>query len=287
MKRLSLIPIFLSITFLSVEATLLANKNSDQDMGNTSPVKDSNAIKITIVYDNKPFDAKLKNKWGFSCLIQGLEKTLLFDTGGDGKFLMSNLKKLNINPENIDVVFLSHEHRDHTDGLNDFLKENKNIVIYLLPSFPEYIKKDIVNAGAKFIEIKNPTYLFKGVASTGELGTVIKEQSLVIQTDKGLVIITGCAHPKIVEILNKAKEYFKQDIYQVIGGFHLAGFSYTELKEIIRQFRKLGVKKVGPCHCSGDLSQKLFKEEYHKDYIEIGVGKTIKIDFIPKMKGGN
>lgn len=268
----------MTLIFLSLGGILLANKNSDQAVENTGWAKDANVIEITIVYDNNPFDTKLKNAWGFSCLIQGLEKTILFDTGGDGEVLISNIKKLNINPRDIDVIFLSHEHWDHTGGLNDFLKENKNIVVYLLPSFPEDIKKSILNSGAKPVEIKSPTYLGNRVGSTGELSTLIKEQSLAIKTDKGLVIITGCAHPGIVQILKKAKEYFKQDIYQVIGGFHLGDFSDTEIKEIIRQFRKLGVKKVGPCHCSGDRCRELFKEEYQKDYIEIGVGKFIKIE---------
>ena len=254
------------------------NKNSDQTMGNTSLTKDSNAIEITIVYDNNLFDTKLKNAWGFSCLIKGLEKTILFDTGGDGEILLNNMKKLSINPKEIDVIFLSHEHWDHTGGLNDFLKENKNIVVYLLPSFPEDIKKNIINAGAKLVEIKSPAYLCEGAVSTGELGNGIKEQSLVIETDKGLVIITGCAHPGIVKIVEKAKEYLEQNVYMVIGGFHLAIFSDTELKKIIQQFRKLGVEKVGPCHCSGDRCRELLKEEYQKDYIEIGVGKFIKIE---------
>jgi len=273
---------FLILIFLLLKGALLANKNSEEEDRKSSAVKNFNEIEITIVYDNNPFNTKLKNAWGFSCVIQGLEKTILFDTGGDGEVLISNMKKLNINLKKIDVIFLSHEHWDHTTGLNDFLKENKEVTVCLLPSFSENIKKKIINAGAKLLEIKSPTYLWDRVGSTGELGSEVKEQSLVIKTDKGLVIITGCAHPGIVQILKKAKEYFKQDIYQVIGGFHLGDFSYNEIKEILQQFRKLGVKKVGPCHCSAVHCQELFRKEYQKDYLEMGTGKTIKF----KIKGG-
>ena len=63
----------------------------------------------------------------------------------------------------------------------------------------------------------------------------------------------------------------------VFGGFHLAGFSKEDIEDIIDQFRVLGVKKVGPCHCSGDESRILFAEEYKDDFIKIGVGKEIKV----------
>lgn len=278
---------FVILIVLTLGGALTADENSKQVIGNKGMIKDLNAIEITIVYDNNPFDTKLKSAWGFSCFIEGLEKRILFDTGGDGKILLSNIKKLNINPKNIDIIFLSHEHWDHTGGLNDFLKENSNVVVYLLPSFPDDIKKNITNAGAKYVEMKSPGYLFERIGSTGELGNGLKEQSLIIETKKGLVIITGCAHPGIVQILKTAKEYFEQDIYMVIGGFHLGGSSDAELKTILQQFRKIGVKKAGPCHCSGDRCRELFSEDYQKDYIEIGVGKIIRIDSNPEITGGN
>ncbi|MGB9722209.1 MAG: MBL fold metallo-hydrolase, partial [bacterium] len=221
------------------------------------PEEKKDILKITIIYDNNSFIPELRTAWGFSCLIKGAEKTILFDTGGDGKILIENLKSLGINPGDVDLIFLSHEHWDHTSGLMDFLNKNHNVVIYLLSSFPEEIKNSIKSANAKFIEITKPMYICEKVSTTGELGTVIKEQSLVIETKKGLVIITGCAHPEIVHIIKSVKEYFKQNIYLVIGGFHLGEFSDTELKKIIQQFRKVGVKKVGPCHCSGERCREL------------------------------
>jgi 7,8-dihydropterin-6-yl-methyl-4-(beta-D-ribofuranosyl)aminobenzene 5'-phosphate synthase len=63
---------------------------------------------MTIVYDNNPFDEKLERDWGFSCFIKGLEKSILFDTGTNGRSLLSNMEKLGILPEEIDLVFLSH-----------------------------------------------------------------------------------------------------------------------------------------------------------------------------------
>jgi 7,8-dihydropterin-6-yl-methyl-4-(beta-D-ribofuranosyl)aminobenzene 5'-phosphate synthase len=252
--------------------------------------KEAHTITITILYDNYQFDDRLKTDWGFSCLIEGLEKTILFDTGGNGAILMDNMNKLMVDPHEIDAVFLSHEHWDHTGGLQDFLKHNHKAVVYLLASFPENIKSSITRAGAKFVEITSSTYIGERIATTGELGANPKEQSLIIETSKGLVIITGCAHPGVVNIVEMAKNYLsssltgeakgegERDIYMVFGGFHLGGYSDSELMKMIQDFRKLGVVKVGPCHCSGDRCRVLFKEEYKDDFVEIGVGKTILIN---------
>jgi 7,8-dihydropterin-6-yl-methyl-4-(beta-D-ribofuranosyl)aminobenzene 5'-phosphate synthase len=182
-----------------------------------------------------------------------------------------------VDPYKIDAVFLSHEHWDHTGGLQDFLQHNQKAVVYLLASFPESIKNIVTRAGATFVEIANPTTFCEKAGTVGELGTNISEQSLVIETNEGLVIITGCAHPGIVQIIEAAKNYFGKNAYMVFGGFHLGGYSDSELMNIIQKFRKLGVTKVGPCHCSGDRCRALFKEEYKDDFLEIGVGKIILI----------
>ena len=83
---------------------------------------DLSKIKLTILYDNKLLKEDLECDWGFSCLIEGAEKTILFDTGTKGSILMSNLKKMNISPEIVDVVVISHDHFDHAGGLEDSRK---------------------------------------------------------------------------------------------------------------------------------------------------------------------
>lgn len=234
-------------------------------------------MNITILFDNYPYKEGLEPGWGFSCLVKGLEKVILFDTGADGSILLSNMGKLKIDPTTIDTILLSHEHFDHTGGLFNLLDKNSDCVIYLPKSFTASFKQAIQKRGIKSIEVSNSIEICKYAWTTGELGTWIKEQSLVLKTSKGLVVITGCAHPGVIDVLRKVREVFTEEIYLVMGGFHLAGWSDSEIRSIIRDFKVLGVKKVGPSHCSGDRAIELFAQEYGDNFVRIGVGKNLVI----------
>ncbi len=232
---------------------------------------------ITIVYDNNLYNNELRTAWGFSCVVRFHGKRILFDTGGDSQILLFNMEQLKIDPKEIDVVVLSHIHGDHVGGLFGFLEGNNHVVVYLPKSFPKNIKDKIGSYGARFEEIDEGRKLFDNIYTTGEFGTWIKEQSLILHTTKGLVIITGCAHPGVVQIIERSKKLIGVDPLLVIGGFHLGGTSEAEIKQIINDFIKLNVQQVGPCHCSGDRARQLFQNVYGKNYIEVGVGKVITI----------
>ncbi len=234
-------------------------------------------LHITIVYDNNHYNRNLQPDWGFSCLIKGLDKTILFDTGKNEKILLSNMAKLGICPEDIDVVFLSHFHKDHTGNLKTLLNLNSEIEVWLPEFFPNDFKESAKKKGARLVEVKSSQQICKGAFTTGVIQGWIKEQSLILDTDKGLVLVTGCAHPRIIHIISEVKNMFKREIFLALGGFHLAGFEEKDIREIIEKFKAYGVKKVGPCHCSGDEARKIFYEEYKDDFIEIGVGKEVLI----------
>lgn len=235
-------------------------------------------VTITTVYDNREYDKRLQTGWGFSSLIKVKDKTILFDTGGDSEILLNNMKILRMNPKTIDTIFLSHIHGDHTGGLTGILEENSKVTVYLPESFPRSFKNRIKSYKSNVVEVSSPIKIYDGIYSTGELGTWIKEQSLIIKTEKGLVVITGCAHPGIVNIVKRAKELTKENVYLVMGGFHLGGASNSEIDYIIKSFKELEVEKVAPSHCTGDRAIESFKKEYENDFIENGVGKTIIIE---------
>lgn len=230
---------------------------------------------ITVVYDNSPHGEGLETAWGFSCLVKGTEKTVLFDTGGDGRLLLANMRKLGIAPRVIDAVVISHIHGDHVGGLHSLLKENWQINTYLPGSFPEPVMQDVEKQGSKAVSVHGPVKICDGVYSTGELGTIPREQALVIRTERGLVIVTGCAHPCIERIVRTTKERFGGEILLVLGGFHLTGGSREEIEAAIMGLKKLGVRHVAPCHCTGSTARKLFMKAYGTRFIDAGVGTVI------------
>lgn len=233
-------------------------------------------VTITIVYDNNSYDPRLQTAWGFGCLVETSETTILFDTGGDGTMLLGNMETLGIEPGNIEIVVLSHFHGDHTGGLESLLATGVRPIVYVPHSFP-FNFKSRVQAYAELVEVQEATKIANGIYSTGEMGTGIVEQALILTTSRGLIVVTGCAHPGISEMVERAKEISQEEIYLVLGGFHLGGASEVRIKEIISDFQRLGVQKVAPCHCTGDKAIALLREAYGEDLIENGAGQMMEI----------
>lgn len=234
-------------------------------------------IKMTVLYDNYVYTEGTKSAWGFSCLIEGTEKTILFDTGSKPDVLMHNVKQLKVDLKKVEQVVISHHHWDHTGGLFFVLEKKPGISVYLPHSFPDDFVSKVEDAKAKVVRVNEPVEICKNVFLTGEMGDQIKEQSLILNTAKGLVIVTGCSHQGIVNIVKKAKNILNKDVYLVFGGFHLMRHSEEEIKNIIRDFKTLGVLKCGATHCTGDKPIQMFKEAYGDNYVKIGTGRVLEV----------
>lgn len=215
-------------------------------------------MKVTIIYDNTAFRKDLEADWGFSALVETHQKRILFDTGANGRILLSNMQKLGINPKEIQDVFISHYHLDHTGGLPDFLKHNNKVRIWIPPSFSSFEREE---SPREVIIVKGPIKLYKGIYSTGELEGI--EQSLCVKTTKGIVLIVGCSHPKMEHILEVASQFGK--VYGLIGGLH--GTSPEALRSL---------KLICPTHCTQYKAE--IKSLYPERYIEGGAGRIIEIE---------
>jgi 7,8-dihydropterin-6-yl-methyl-4-(beta-D-ribofuranosyl)aminobenzene 5'-phosphate synthase len=173
------------------------------------------------------------------------------------------------------MVVLSHEHGDHTGGLFKFLEMKPNLPVILPFSFSYRFVSKVESYGAKVLTVKDPVEICKNVFLSGEMGQRIKEQSLAINTEKGLVIICGCSHPGIINIIKHFKETLKRNIYLVFGGFHLMNKTDQQMNEIIKQMKELGVRKCGATHCTGDKQIQMFREAFGENFISLGVGRII------------
>jgi 7,8-dihydropterin-6-yl-methyl-4-(beta-D-ribofuranosyl)aminobenzene 5'-phosphate synthase len=143
--------------------------------------------------------------------------------------------------------------------------------VYAPASFPGAFKTD-VGARTDLVEVREATTIAPGITTTGEVRSTIVEQALAVETQKGLVVVTGCAHPGVVQMVRRAKEAADGEVALVMGGFHLGGTSLGQIERIIADLRGLDVKRVAPCHCTGDKARRAFVDAFGEDAVLAGVG---------------
>jgi 7,8-dihydropterin-6-yl-methyl-4-(beta-D-ribofuranosyl)aminobenzene 5'-phosphate synthase len=210
--------------------------------------------KITIVFDNTSALEGLRSGWGFSALVEAHGYRILFDTGADGHILLSNMARLNIDPSSVDEVFISHAHMDHTGGLWDFLAV-RPVRVYVPESCPA------PKGAADVVRVSAPVEIHEGIYSTGELAGI--EQSMVVRTERGLLVIVGCSHPGVGEILRAASSFGEP--FALVGGLH--GFREFGLLEAL--------DLVCPTHCTRYRSE--IRRLYPEKYVPGGAGAVIEV----------
>lgn len=214
------------------------------------------SFKLRIVYDNKCYNSGFLPGFGFSALIynQFSNKFLLFDTGGNGNILYHNLQQFRIEISNIEYIVISHNHGDHTGGLNSIYQINPNIKIYVPINYIKPFKSAFPRANV--FGISKTTELDKNIYSSGQIDSFsLSEQALFLKTEeKNLIILVGCAHPGLEHFILKAK--LLGDIIAVIGGFHsFKQFSYLN-----------DIDFIGACHCTQYVNdiQRLYPLKFRK-----------------------
>jgi len=233
--------------------------------------------RVTILYDNTIHTQGTKADWGFACLIEGTEKTILFDAGTQPEIFWHNIRTLGVDVTKADAVVITHEHGDHTGGLWSLLEKKKDVSVYVPVSFSKEFEQRVTAAGSQTIRLDAPQEICSGIYLTGELKGRADEQALIFATSRGAAVLTGCAHPGILRIVERSKAILNRDVYFVFGGFHLMEHSQTQVDQIIEGFRESGVVKCGATHCTGEKQIEWFRQAYGENYVPMGVGRIIEI----------
>jgi len=245
-------------------------------------VKDCHSTKVTTLVDNDVWKKGLVSSWGLSLYVE-IESDeerhrILMDTSGSFDVLFNNARKLEVNLSDVEAVFVSHWHLDHCGCLSHVLPLLKQQTPVYVPSKNNSGIKTIREAEGTPIVCSEPVYLMDGVMSTGEMIGGVSEHSLVINIrDKGLVILSGCAHPGIINIVKRAQQVSGvSKVYAVMGGFHIS--SKREGAYVAEFLRESDVKLVSPCHCTGANAKEAIAEIMKENCIKNGSGKTWQID---------
>jgi len=255
------------------------------------------AIQITVL--STMLSGSFTGEWGFSALLEIDGKRTLFDTGNRPETVLNNLREMKLDLAGVPRVVLTHHHRDHTGGLvtlrRDVMRRDKAALAtayggkgILLPRTPGndfvLIKGEYESTGAKLVEVDKPLELAPGVWLTGpiprihnernwsgnsrlrmadaiEEDTLPEDQALVIDTNQGLIVISGCGHAGIVNTLTYAKKAVRDTgIYAVIGGFHLFDANQQKLEWTAEQLKPFGIQYFLAAHCTGVESTVALRE---------------------------
>jgi 7,8-dihydropterin-6-yl-methyl-4-(beta-D-ribofuranosyl)aminobenzene 5'-phosphate synthase len=232
--------------------------------------------KLTIVFDNYAYLEGFPTLWGFSCFIETPETTFLFDTGSNGRVLLRNMERLGVDLRRAEALVLSHPHWDHIGGVDSVLEAHPQMELFVPSSLSRHLIRDLKEQSLGVTVVgKEPVRLLPGVWSTGVMGE-IGEQSVVIESDEGLVVVTGCAHPGIERIAARAMEMLGRPVSLLMGGFHLMYSDARQIAGVIETLQSLGVRKVCPTHCTGDLAIEMFAEAFGDRFIRGGVGRVVE-----------
>lgn len=233
-------------------------------------------VSISIIYDNYQVDSRLKTDWGFACLIEYQGHKLLFDAGRDAELYKKNMGMMEISPEEIHTLFISHEHGDHTAGKPWIIESNTSVNCYLPSAYAAQLKAS-ASLPPKCKSIASPAHLYGPFYSTGDQFEAFNEQGLIVKTEKGGILITGCGHPGPIEMIKTAERELGIKIHAIIGGLHLMRDSPNQLEELAASLKKLGIEQICPTHCTGDQSIALLAKAFGEGYISGGTGKIISI----------
>jgi 7,8-dihydropterin-6-yl-methyl-4-(beta-D-ribofuranosyl)aminobenzene 5'-phosphate synthase len=230
---------------------------------------------IDVVFDNAPGTGSLAFGWGFSCLIRWGAETILFDTGNEGEALLGNLRHTGVSPGEVNHLFLSHAHGDHAGGLMAFIGANPQACVYLLKDFPRSLRLGAKFHAKRVVELETPSEILPRIWSTGPVGGSVPEHALVLKADRGLVVITGCAHPGVEEIVARAQDVCGGGILLLLGGLHLLEEPGDAVAAVAESLLRSDVEYLAACHCTGGEAIQTLRDVFGERFLDIRTGTRI------------
>ncbi len=274
----------------------------------------ANRLEIIILVENSVYKNALLAEHGLSFWFKYGDKEYLYDTGRRGLVLKHNAGKLGLNLSNLSGVFLSHGHFDHTGGLKELLKLYPVIPVYahsavFRPKLARIEENELEKNGIKvkrneiknYIELKDSGNRIEGIGSVVEINCTNdfeeinkkfivregegylqddfpEEQTLFIETGRGLVVISGCAHTGIVNSIKKIREVAgNKKIHTLIGGMHLGDASKTRIKKTVEYLQTLELENLIPLHCTGYPAIREMEKAFGKRLKHAHVGDRITV----------
>jgi 7,8-dihydropterin-6-yl-methyl-4-(beta-D-ribofuranosyl)aminobenzene 5'-phosphate synthase len=274
--------------------------------------------RITVLYDAFGKDGSMTKDWGYAALVEINGKRILFDTGGDPAIFAKNVKAKGVDLTRLDFAVISHRHGDHVGGMSYLLSANPKVKIYApkdglggifgsdtpskfyrkdeaLPrekryyggTPPEIMRLGTVFPDANIQLINETTELVPGITLIAVVSDVpgtkeLKELSLAINTADGLVLVVGCSHPGIENIVSEAAK-INPHIHFIAGGFHLVAAQDPAIEKIVTTLHDTyKVDYIAPGHCTGEPTFAALQTAFGDHYLYAGLGTILELDAYPR-----
>jgi 7,8-dihydropterin-6-yl-methyl-4-(beta-D-ribofuranosyl)aminobenzene 5'-phosphate synthase len=242
---------------------------------------------------------------------------ILMDAGPPPDVALQNANVMKADIHSLDAIVISHGHYDHAGGLIQILRSIGRptlVVVHPLAFVPKFAYKpnltfigaefnheSVRDAGGVLLTARNSVPIATGVIASGEIPretdfekvegfwTVATErflqdmmtddQSVVVNVrEKGLVIISGCAHAGIINTVRNAQKIAgTEDICAIVGGFHLADASDEKIEATLDQLSRIQPKRLYPCHCTGSRAMNRFLDSFGERLVAVRTGDVIKL----------
>ncbi len=236
-------------------------------------------VKITYLYDNTEAVAGTYSSWGFAALVEAHGRRVLFDTGTGAAVLEHNAAKLGADLSRLDALVLSHEHFDHTGGIAVLGRREGLPVYYPASASPsaDFIGA-LDRAGMKRIPVTEMTTILPRISVSHEMkGPMASEIALLVDTDDGLGVVVGCAHPGPDAMLAQIRQQTGRPVSMLIGGFHLLDANGEAISRTLANFEQQGVRYLGPTHCTGSAAIGAMRKSWGDRFVEGGVGTVVQL----------